>query len=190
MVSLDLYVNETNKHADYVLPTTTWLEREDVPGGVPAASSPSRSCSTPRRSSPPYGEARQEWQIIEELSARVGVAPFVPTRLLSPGPVPDVIGRGCRPASSLQGAADCRLDARRCGRPRAADRQPRAGQPGASCAANPHGIVLADEHARPAYCATWCGTAAGKVRLDPPQILAELAGSAGRGAGPRATRCG
>src|SRR5207244_12821892 len=31
MVSLDLYVNETNRHAHYVLPATTFLEREDVP---------------------------------------------------------------------------------------------------------------------------------------------------------------
>ena len=31
MVSLDFYVNETNRHADYVLPATTFLEREDVP---------------------------------------------------------------------------------------------------------------------------------------------------------------
>ena len=30
-VSLDLYVNETNRHADYVLPATTFLEREDMP---------------------------------------------------------------------------------------------------------------------------------------------------------------
>ena len=31
MVSLDFYVNETNSHADYVLPTTTMYERDDVP---------------------------------------------------------------------------------------------------------------------------------------------------------------
>ena len=31
MVSLDFYVNETSRHADYVLPATTFLEREDVP---------------------------------------------------------------------------------------------------------------------------------------------------------------
>ena len=31
MVSLDFYVNETNRHADYVLPTTTMYERDDVP---------------------------------------------------------------------------------------------------------------------------------------------------------------
>ena len=31
LVSLDFYVNETNRHADYVLPATTLYEREDVP---------------------------------------------------------------------------------------------------------------------------------------------------------------
>src|SRR5436309_9010845 len=31
LVSLDFYVNETNRHADYILPTTTWLERDDTP---------------------------------------------------------------------------------------------------------------------------------------------------------------
>ena len=31
MVSLDFYVTETSKHADYILPATTYLEREDVP---------------------------------------------------------------------------------------------------------------------------------------------------------------
>jgi len=28
---VDIYVNETNKHADYILPGTTFLEREDLP---------------------------------------------------------------------------------------------------------------------------------------------------------------
>ena len=31
MVSIDFYVNDTAKHADYVLPATTFLEREDFP---------------------------------------------------------------------------------------------------------------------------------------------------------------
>ncbi|OLP03699.1 hypothetical protein BVU76_04005 [Mycolicibacterium porcinum] len=30
LVSLDLIVNDTNRHADYVLPATTWLERSDT----------------------------------------------------------------------------------------------------------------------------------------------------------------
>ena len=36
MVALDLYVNETNRHADYVLPAATWLERADVPFAIAA----------------------------------------------------------------------------------------------------------------------------------------------------------
>ena len=34
LVSLDFYVTDTSRHADYILPTTTFLEREDVPGRV------------------------------------------------------------------------------------------------------------------------------------------------------------
>ena len=41
-VALDFYVNETNQHADYVLPTTTFYEREDVPIAL-LSFSPSRS---------------------------------------------------------------------------------------------------------------------------------------------------
>jgi len=31
LVSLDFYVSDTSRHADYVLPATTFLEREDIP---------------------------------------------------------------------------------------------------------------------------------------------------------------
>ena len=31
MVAIDLYVTETTRHADYILPATTFLEREDFP---------------------------------------------------------------------------------------------------------------------------------------------------------------
>ena len=31
LVSIDLFVNETGRSADFVLPATTWLERDDVP---------------------------------------------------------------------------------------------------------------------------------------------------------------
>ena len=31
LVSLDFYVTDTSRHADYILPATTFLEREDVP---------------------------------------------------------------------------------------------------------------------------------------------------------------
>jgi formate dehydrogenase len=74
LVSLDLYVNETNRHADYVLPATTWLEREDLPvaylnfffrpfiGYTEAVVEPA-------------GEARPEWAVVEALSRSLGMTP-------------------------------------------------------------------------------------------------------------------
>lgn len=65
-VSLDLYVNETNAHADYVLPATTMYERADFP--LPFQT----YLTTPFRQAteavvPPAGEAREEWEVIDVL---------------------------------------------------------------------------------------------------------------------------
>jgi formate dehydrogenase len=72
MVSIDIYPNDTSRFADYVLPATTWLEREDVPvlfqqfyfrpfiqhtGAVV----------------PARGEAREEWEIFDALGRELGV---------------------------------------------------------------------------------------------------------------------
>src|SRR3954452_14090278 len=74
-VSLDFYVNETNRHADYVLPSTTWLEREDVPAALMSFyTTPFIQVTEPVVE--PAGEARQEWEIIDQVSRRVGVAPY------------------------------------------------------------------------------------------------------------------
>ncbi|HEX7290811.1 MAG TPA: molybdopterin-dependent oxidoreductase [Conexibacter sp.] len=65
-VSLDFYVNETNAHADYVLPATTMYERADFPLPFQAY------LTTPFRQAteavvPPAGEAREEWETIDVL---------------------------------------------------------------------------------------------------------------------------
>ena len=83
-VSLDLYVNETNRHADYVLPATTWLERDDLPiaffgfYATPFAEYTDAVIA-------PRGEARQEWEIIDAISREIGVHPYAlgPLRVLS-----------------------------------------------------------------------------------------------------------
>jgi anaerobic selenocysteine-containing dehydrogenase len=75
MVSLDLYVNETNKHADYVLPATTFLEREDVPAALLGFFSTPFAQVT-EAVVPARGEAREEWQVIDDISRRIGVAPY------------------------------------------------------------------------------------------------------------------
>lgn len=65
-VSLDFYVNETNAHADYVLPATTMYERADFP--LPFQT----YLTTPFRQATeavvaPAGEAREEWEAIDVL---------------------------------------------------------------------------------------------------------------------------
>ena len=85
MVSLDLYVTETNRHADYILPATTFLERDDTAGWCrwhvhDAVLQWTDAVLEPR------GEAEQEWEIIERSRQR---------------------SASCRPASPLRaGSAD------------------------------------------------------------------------------------
>ncbi len=74
-VALDFYVNETNRHADYVLPTTTFYEREDVPIALMSFYTTPFIQVTEPVVDPP-GEARQEWQVIDQISRRVGIAPY------------------------------------------------------------------------------------------------------------------
>ncbi len=74
-VSLDIYVNETNRHADYILPSTTWLERDDLPiAFLGFYTTPfvqySEAVVAPR------GEAREEWQVIDAISREIGVHPY------------------------------------------------------------------------------------------------------------------
>jgi formate dehydrogenase len=74
MVSLDFYVNETNRHADYVLPSTTFLERDDTPVaflGFYTQPFVQHSDAVV----PPAGEAREEWEVVEDLSRRIGIVP-------------------------------------------------------------------------------------------------------------------
>lgn len=66
LVSLDLYVNETNAHADYVLPATTMYERDDFPLAFQTLHlTPFRQAT--RAVVPPAGEAREEWRVVDDL---------------------------------------------------------------------------------------------------------------------------
>ena len=74
-VSLDLYVNETNRHADYVLPCTTWLERDDLPiAFLGFYTTPFVQYAEPVVA--PRGEAREEWQIVDAIAKEIGIAPY------------------------------------------------------------------------------------------------------------------
>ncbi len=161
MVSIDFYVNDTSKHADYVLPATTFLEREDFP--VPFLG----LFTTPFIQMTdavvePAGEARQEWEIIDELSKRMGVAPYSALGLrllgkagirLSPQRLFELLLR-TGPKGDLFGLRRGGLNIDKLRR-------------------NPHGIVLS-EHLEAGVLKGQLRHNDKKVRLDPPEIVAEV----------------
>jgi formate dehydrogenase len=162
LVTLDLYVNETGRLADYVLPTTTFYEREDIPVAfMPFFPKPFVQ-ATEAVVEPP-GEARQEWEIIEDVSRRIGIAPYsVPAlRLLAkarlrmtPRRLLDLLLR-TGPKGDLFGAR-------------------RGGLSWESLRRHPHGLVL-DEHVETGVLRRKVRHPGGRVRLAPPDILDELA---------------
>ena len=157
-VAIDLYVTDTSRHCDFVLPATTMYEREDFPLPFLALFSTPFVQMTDAVVKP-RGEARQEWEVIEAISQRIGVVPssvwaarlvgklgvrLSPTRLvdllLRSGPKGDWFGlrRGGLSVAKLRD--------------------------------NPHGIVLADNLA-PDVMRDQIRNRTGRVCLDPPQIL-------------------
>lgn len=82
LVCIDLYVTETGRKADYILPATTFLEREDFP--LPFLQNhltPYVTWTEPVVR--PRGAARQEWEIIDDLARRMrlGIGMFRAQRL-------------------------------------------------------------------------------------------------------------
>ena len=159
-VSIDFYVSDTGRHADFVLPATTMYEREDFPLPFLQLFTTPYINMTDAVVEPP-GEARQEWEIIEEISKRIGIVPSSVglARLLgkvgirlSPERLVDLLLR-TGPKGDLFGLRRGGLSVEKLRR-------------------NPHGIVLADHLA--------AGVMGKKVRhrdrrvhLDVPEIRAE-----------------
>ena len=80
-VSLDLYVNETNKHADYVLPVPGFFEREDIPMiGLGLMLRPAFWATEAVVA--PRGESRPEWWVLDEIVRRVGLGGAYPAAAL------------------------------------------------------------------------------------------------------------
>ncbi|MFG2000890.1 molybdopterin-dependent oxidoreductase [Spirillospora sp. NPDC048911] len=161
LVCIDLYVSDTGRKADYILPATTFLEREDLP--LPFLQNHLTPYVTWTEAVvPPRGEARQEWEIIDafarrmrlplgsfgaqRLAYRLGVRPSPRTMadaLLRTGPHGDWYGlrRGGLSLRKLR--------------------------------ANPHGVVLGD-HQRTGTLRRRILHKDKKVHLAPPEILAEI----------------
>jgi anaerobic selenocysteine-containing dehydrogenase len=161
-VAIDFYVSDTAKHADFVLPATTFLEREDFP--LPFLG----LFTTPfiqmtEAVVEPAGEARQEWEIIEEISERIGMVPSSVRLMrllgraglkLSPRRLVEV-GLRLGPQGDLFGLRRGGLNVKK-------------------LRENPHGLVLGD--GRPGgLLARKIRTEDKRVRLDAPEILSEAA---------------
>ena len=166
-VAIDLYVTDTSRHCDFVLPATTMYEREDFPLPFLALFSTPFIQMT-EAVVEPRGEARQEWEVIEEISERIGVVPssVLAARLLgrvgvkfSPRRLVDLLLRA-GPKGDLFGLR-------------------RGGLSLAKLARNPHGIVLA-EHLAAGVMRDQIRHRSKRVRLDPPEIAEEAARMATR----------
>ncbi|HVE68302.1 MAG TPA: molybdopterin-dependent oxidoreductase, partial [Solirubrobacteraceae bacterium] len=161
-VSLDLYVTETNRRADYVLPATTFLEREDLPlAFLGLYTTPFVQWTEPVVE--PRGEARDEWEVIDALGDALGVS-VLPTpqlralgrrlgKFVTPRRLVDLLLRS-GPEGDWFGLRRGRLSVRR-------------------LRGKPHGVVVADEIAT-GVLPRKVRHPSGKVRLDPPEIRAEV----------------
>ena len=169
MVSLDLYVNETNRHADYILPGTTFLERDDMPMAY-AACCPTVFLQAAEPVLAPYGQARPEWEVFEELAARMDLSLLATGPLARLNPVLRWLEtRGLRLTPQKMMNALLRIGPY-------GDRYGlrRGGLNPRRLKENPHGIVLA-EHAPHGVLADVVTHKGGKVRLDPGEIATEVA---------------
>jgi len=73
MVSMDLYMTETNQYADYILPTTTFLERDDAPAILSMSWYTTPFIHYTPAVAKARGEARQEWQILDAIGKEIGI---------------------------------------------------------------------------------------------------------------------
>ena len=160
-VALDLYVTETSRHCDYSLPATTFYEREDFPLPFLALfTTPFIQMAEPVVE--PRGEARQEWEVIEEISSRIGITPSSSWPLrqlgragikLSPRRLVDLLLRS-GPKGDLFGLR-------------------RGGLSIKKLEQSPHGIVLA-EHLAPDVLGGQIRHKDRRVRLATPEITEEV----------------
>ncbi|WP_320671777.1 molybdopterin-dependent oxidoreductase [Patulibacter defluvii] len=164
LVALDFGRNQTNRHADYLLPTTTWLEREDLPMAMFAYQvQPFVHWTEPVVA--PRGEARQEWQILDALARELGIVPSSLPSVRRLGPLARRLLRPRRMADAMlrTGPYGDRFGLRRDGISVARIRQ-----------RHPHGAILADA-APVGVLPDRLTTADRRIALAPPAIADEIA---------------
>ena len=161
-VSLDFYVNETNRHADYVLPSPTFYERDDLPlAFLGFYTTPFIQYTD--AVVPPAGEAREEWEVIDEIGKRIGIVPFPVKLARMLGRLPGLRPKPRRLAELLlrTGPAGDLFGLRR------------GGLNIGKVAREPHGIVLS-EHIATGVLSDKVRHSGSRVQLAPETIGAEV----------------
>jgi len=162
-VSLDFYVNETNRHADYILPSPTFYERDDLPlAFLGFYTTPFIQYTD--AVVPPAGESREEWEVIDEIAKRIGIVPFSVRAVRILGRLPGLRPKPRRIAELLlrTGAEGDLFGLRR------------RGLNIAKIARRPHGIVLS-EQIPTGVLGEKVRHKDARVQLAPEPIAAELA---------------
>ena len=91
-VGIDLYLNETNRFADVILPVTGMFERDDYPlatGGIQLRP----TAYATRAVVPAVGDTRDSWWIFDEISRRMGLGGSCPDKQVEQA----AEARGARP---------------------------------------------------------------------------------------------
>jgi anaerobic selenocysteine-containing dehydrogenase len=172
-VGLDLYVNETTAHCDYVLPVTTMYERDDFALTFQQFQATPFRQATEAVVTPPV-EARTEWDIIDDLMQRMALRTPVFAVLGSVRRLLGLFGRPLDPRRLADGMirlsdAGDRYGLRRGGL--TFDRLSRH---------HPHGVVVAP-NIRTSVLGEVVVYRHGRVRLAHEEISSEIAAMVGRG---------
>jgi anaerobic selenocysteine-containing dehydrogenase len=166
MVGLDLYVNETTAHCDYVLPVTTMYERDDFAVTFQTfQATPFRQAT--EAVAAPVGEARTEWEIIADLAERMaGRAPTFAAMGLAKN-LADLLGRRFTPRPFVDAMIRMSAGGNRFGLRRGGLTFRRLTE------RHPHGVVVAP-HIQTGVLDEVVAYNRGRVRLEHEDIAAEI----------------
>jgi anaerobic selenocysteine-containing dehydrogenase len=172
-VALDFYVTETTAHCDYILPVTTMYERDDFALTFQQfQATPFRQTTEAVADAP--GEARSEWDIVDDLTKRIGARTPVFAALAAMRAALGVFGRHLSPRAVADGMIRLSDGGDRYGLRRGGLTFGRLSQQ------HPHGVVVAP-HIRTGVLGEVVVYRHGKVKLTHDDIATEIAAMERRG---------
>lgn len=165
-VALDLYVTETTAHCDYILPVTTMYERDDFPFIFqPFQATPFRQATDAVVA--PAGQARPEWDIVDDLARRLARQTPVFAALGLVRKALGLVGIALTPRAVIDAAVRMSTGGDRFGVRRGGLTLRRLNEQ------HPHGVVVAP-HIRTGVLREVVAYLSRKVRLVHPDIAAEV----------------